>query len=182
MCISISSRGCRLLDVAVFNVGQHIVPTLDGLGKNGVNGESALFHFLDCRLLNSTSTHQFFNLNIDFCNVIFARSSDGIWNMEELVVLSSARMFERSWMQLHPSIHNTSISAARKNKCIPPASAPILLFEGPLGPPQAKVRRANFDSLFYSNKKSGVNTPTIKLLSMLLVKHPVVNCIHVDSK
>jgi len=85
-------------------------------------------------------------------------------------------------MELHPSIHNTSMPAALRNKCIPPASAPILLFEGPLGPPQAKIRQANFDSLFYSNKKSRVNTPTIKLLIMLLVKYPVVNCIHVDSK
>ena len=103
-------------------------------------------------------------------------------------MLSSARMlenFERSWMQLHPSIHNTSIPAARRGtQFIPPASAPIYFFDGPLGPPQAKVRRAKFDSLFYrSNKKSRVNhTPTIMLLIMLLVKYPVVNCIHVDSK
>mmetsp|Transcript_17145 Transcript_17145/g.25687 ORF Transcript_17145/g.25687 Transcript_17145/m.25687 type:complete len:121 (-) Transcript_17145:21-383(-) len=69
----------------------------------------------------------------------------------KLVVLSSARMlekFERSWMQLHPSIHNTSIPAARRTQFIPPASAPIYFFDGPLGPPQAKVRRAKFDSLF----------------------------------
>ena len=72
-------------------------------------------------------------------------------------------------MQLHPSIHNTSIPAARRTQFIPPASAPIYFFDGPLGPPQAKVRRANFDSLFYSNKKSRVNTPTILLLIMLLI-------------
>lgn len=57
----------------------------------------------------------------------------------KLVVLSSARMCERSWMQLHPSIHNTSIPAARRNKFIPPACAPNLLFEGPLGPPQGST-------------------------------------------
>jgi len=92
---------------------------------------------------------------------------------------------ERSWMQLHPPyrIHQY------RQRGEPPASAPIYFFDGPLGPPQAKVRRANFDSLFYSsNKKSRrVNTPTITmllimLLIMLLVKYPVVNCIHIDSK